>query len=85
MDRGLWRYTRHPNYFGDATVWWGFFVIALNSPEGWWTVISPVAMTFVLAKITGVPILERHMRRTKPGYEEYARRTSALFPLPPKR
>lgn len=85
MDRGLWRYTRHPNYFGDATLWWGFFVIALNSPGGWWTIISPVLMTFVLARITGVPILERHMRRTKPGYEEYARRTSALFPLPPRR
>lgn len=85
MDRGLWRYTRHPNYFGDATLWWGFFVIALNSPDGWWTIASPILMTFVLARITGVPILERHMMRTRPGYEEYARRTSALFPLPPRR
>jgi steroid 5-alpha reductase family enzyme len=85
MDRGLWRYTRHPNYFGDATLWWGFFVIALNSPDGWWTIVGPIMMTFVLARITGVPILERHLMRTRPGYEDYARRTSALFPLPPRR
>ena len=85
MDRGLWRYTRHPNYFGDATLWWGFFVIALNSPDGWWTIASPILMTFVLARITGVPILERRMMKTRPGYEEYARRTSALLPFPPRR
>ncbi|HJR18238.1 MAG TPA: DUF1295 domain-containing protein [Actinomycetota bacterium] len=85
MDRGLWRYTRHPNYFGDAVVWWGFFVIALNSPDGWWAIASPLLMTFVLAKISGVPILEHHLMRSKPGYADYARRTSALFPLPPKR
>lgn len=84
MDRGLWRYTRHPNYFGDATLWWGFFVIALDAPDGWWTIVSPVAMTFVLARITGVPILERHLMHSRPGYAEYVRRTSALFPLPPK-
>lgn len=85
MDRGLWRYTRHPNYFGDAVLWWGFFVIALNSPDGWWTIVSPVLMTFVLAKISGVPILEKHLIKTRPGYAEYVRRTSALFPLPPKK
>lgn len=85
MDRGLWRYTRHPNYFGDATLWWGLFVIALNAPDVWWTIAGPLLMTFVLTRITGVPILERHLMRSRPGYAEYARRTSAFFPLPPKR
>ncbi|MGH2784740.1 MAG: DUF1295 domain-containing protein [Actinomycetota bacterium] len=85
MDRGLWRYTRHPNYFGDATLWWGFFVIALNAPDGWWAIVSPLTMTLLLSRISGVPMLERRLRRTRPGYEDYARRTSALFPLPSRR
>ncbi len=84
MDRGLWRYTRHPNYFGDAVVWWGIFLLAAARPEMLWTVIGPLIMTFLLTRVSGVPMLERSMARRKPGYEEYMRRTSAFFPLPPK-
>ncbi len=84
MDRGLWRYTRHPNYFGNACLWWGLFVIACENPVGLWTIYAPVAMTFLLLKVSGVSLLERSLKKTKPKYEEYVRRTSAFFPLPPK-
>jgi steroid 5-alpha reductase family enzyme len=85
MDRGLWAYTRHPNYFGDALLWWGFFLIALATPSGWWTVISPVLMTTLLMKVSGVALLEKTLVKTRPEYRDYVRRTSAFFPLPPKR
>ena len=84
MDRGLWRYTRHPNYFGDACVWWGLFLIACNNPWALITIASPVLMTFFLIKRTGKALLERRLKRSKPGYEAYIRRTSGFFPLPPK-
>jgi steroid 5-alpha reductase family enzyme len=84
MDRGLWRYTRHPNYFGDACVWWGLFLIACDHWTGSLTVLSPALMTFFLVKGTGKPLLEKGMRRTRPGYGEYAARTSGFFPLPPR-
>lgn len=83
LDRGLWRYTRHPNYFGDALQWWGFFLVALAS-GGWWTIFSPALMTFLLVRVSGVAMLERSLVE-KPGYQEYVRRTSAFFPLPPRR
>jgi steroid 5-alpha reductase family enzyme len=85
MDRGLWRYTRHPNYFGDATLWWGFFLIAAASTDGWLTIISPVLMTFLLVRVSGVSLLERNMKRNKPGYIEYIESTSGFLPLPPRR
>jgi steroid 5-alpha reductase family enzyme len=85
MDRGLWRYTRHPNYFGDALVWWGLFLIALSHTGYWWTVVGPLTMTLLLTRISGVPLLERRMARTRPGYAEYMRRTSGFIPLPPRR
>jgi steroid 5-alpha reductase family enzyme len=85
MDRGLWAYTRHPNYFGDALLWWGFFLIALATPGGLWTVISPVLMTTLLMKVSGVALLEKTLVKTRPEYQGYVRRTSAFFPLPPKR
>ena len=85
MDRGLWAYTRHPNYFGDALLWWGFFLIALCDPGGWWTVISPVLMTTLLMKVSGVALLEKTLVKTRPEYRDYVRRTSAFFPMPPKR
>ena len=85
MDRGLWAYTRHPNYFGDALLWWGFFLIALATPKGLWTVISPVLMTTLLMKVSGVALLEKTLVKTRPEYQGYVRRTSAFFPLPPKR
>ena len=84
MDRGLWRYTRHPNYFGDATLWWGLACFALATPGAAWTLFSPVLMTFLLLKVSGVALLEKGLGSTKPGYEEYVRRTSAFLPWPPK-
>ena len=85
MDRGLWAYTRHPNYFGDALLWWGFFLIALATPRGWLTVIGPVLMTTLLMKVSGVALLEKTLVKTRPEYRDYVRRTSAFFPLPQKR
>jgi steroid 5-alpha reductase family enzyme len=85
MDRGLWRYTRHPNYFGDACVWWGLFLIALASPHGVWTIVSPIVMTFFLMRVSGVPLLERKLLRSRPGYADYVRRTNAFFPWFPRR
>ena len=84
MERGLWRYTRHPNYFGDFCVWWGLFLIALAADGAWWAVAGPLTMTLILTKFFGVPLMERHLAETKPGYEEYARRTSAFFPCRPR-
>jgi steroid 5-alpha reductase family enzyme len=83
MDRGLWRYTRHPNYFGDATLWWGLGVIALSTHR-WWALVGPFVMTVLLMRVSGVPLLERRMKRTRPDYEQYAARTSAFVPMPPK-
>ena len=85
MDRGLWRYTRHPNYFGDATLWWGIWLIAIGSGGAWWTAVGPVVMTFFLIKVSGVALLEADMAKRRPGYREYMERTSAFIPLPPKR
>lgn len=84
MDRGLWRYTRHPNYFGDACVWWGIFLVCASAWPGILTILSPVAMTYFLVFATGARLLERTMMQ-RPGYPEYAARTSMFFPLPPKR
>ncbi|MFD9705621.1 DUF1295 domain-containing protein [Lentzea sp. NPDC059081] len=85
MDRGLWRYTRHPNYFGDAVVWWGLFLFALHSWLGALTVVGPVIMTLLLAKGTGKPLLEKDIVSRRPGYADYVRRTSGFVPLPPKK
>jgi steroid 5-alpha reductase family enzyme len=84
LDRGLWRYTRHPNYFGDALAWWGLWVVACAVPGGVWTVASPAAMTWLLLRLSGVPLLERSLRRNKPGYADYVARTSAFVPRPPR-
>jgi len=84
MDRGLWRYTRHPNYFGNASVWWGFFLIALAA-GGWWSVISPILMTFLLLKVSGVALLEKDIGERRPNYADYISRTNAFFPGPPKK
>lgn len=85
MDRGLWRYTRHPNYFGDACVWWGLFLLAADAPVGWAFVLSPVLMTWLLAFGSGKPLLERQMGAQRPGWAEYIARTSGFVPLPPRR
>jgi len=103
MNTGLWAYTRHPNYFGDAAVWWGFYLIAfatsfgfwdcvgfcsfediLRHIGGWWTIFSPIIMTALLMRVSGVTLLEKSMEQ-RPGYKEYIASTSSFFPLPPKK
>ena len=83
MDRGLWHYTRHPNYFGDACVWWGLFLISCGSWIGLATIFAPALMAFLLAGGSGKPITEGRMAE-RPGYREYVARTSGFFPLPPR-
>ena len=85
MDRGLWRYTRHPNYFGDACAWWGIWLVAAVHWAGALTVFSPAVMTFLLVRVTGKALLERRLGRSRPGYAEYVARTSGFLPRPPKR
>ena len=83
MQYGLWRYTRHPNYFGNACLWWGFGLLALSSGS-WWVLLSPLLMTFLLLKVSGVSLLESDIGTRRPGYAEYIKNTSAFFPLPPR-
>jgi steroid 5-alpha reductase family enzyme len=86
LDTGLWRYTRHPNYFGDACTWWGIWLIACETgPAGWISIIGPIFLTFTLTRWSGKPLLERGMKKTRPEYADYVTRTSGFFPLPPKR
>jgi steroid 5-alpha reductase family enzyme len=85
LDTGLWRYTRHPNYFGDACVWWGFFVLSCHDWVGLVTVVGPAAITYLLTRGTGKPLLEKSIRARRPGYAEYVERTSGFFPRPPKK
>ena len=85
MDRGLWRYSRHPNYFGDSLIWWGIFLVAAATPGGWMTVFSPLIMTFLLMRVSGVPMLEEALATRRQGYREYMERTSPFFPWPPRR
>jgi steroid 5-alpha reductase family enzyme len=82
LDTGLWRYTRHPNYFGDAAVWWGLWLLAAAA-GGWWTAFGPMIMTFFLMKVSGVTLLEKQLVEKRPGYREYVARTSAFIPRPP--
>jgi steroid 5-alpha reductase family enzyme len=82
MDRGLWSWTRHPNYFGDASVWWGLWLVAASAWPGVLTVLSPIVMTYFLAFATGARLLERHLAQ-RPGYAAYQRRTSSFLPRPP--
>lgn len=85
LDTGLWRYTRHPNYFGDACVWWGLYLLACSTVLGPVSVLSPVLMTWLLAAGSGKPILERGLRQRRPDYAAYVDRTSGFVPWPPKR
>jgi steroid 5-alpha reductase family enzyme len=84
MDQGLWRYTRHPNYFGDSCVWWGLGLIAAESSLGIYGLIGPVVMTFFLVKVSGAAMLDRAMLKRKPGYENYVATTSGFIPRPPR-
>lgn len=85
MDRGLWRYTRHPNYFGDAVVWWSLWLVAVGAGAGWWTLIGPALMTLFLVRVSGAALLESDIEERRPGYADYIRRTSSFVPMPPKR
>lgn len=84
MTTGLWRYTRHPNYFGEATLWWGIFLIALSGGVSWLAVVSPITITFLLLFVSGVPMLEKSMKNRE-GYADYARRTSVFVPWFPRK
>ena len=84
MDRGLWRYTRHPNYFGDACTWWGLYLIAAETTTGLWALPGPMLLTWTLVKWSGMPTTEGRMKRKKPRYEDYVRRTSGFVPWWPK-
>jgi steroid 5-alpha reductase family enzyme len=85
MDRGLWRYTRHPNYFGDCLVWWGIFLASAETGSGWWGIVGPLVMTVLLTRVSGKDLLEKTIGRRRPGYADYVRRTSGFVPLPPRR
>ncbi len=84
MDRGLWRYTRHPNYFGDACVWWGLFLVAADTGVGAWSLPGPILITILLVKISGIPTVEAHMSKHRDGYNDYVRRTSSFIPSLPR-
>lgn len=81
MESGLWRYSRHPNYFGEVTQWWGIFIIALSLPGSFFTIIGPLTITILILFVSGVPILEKKYSG-RPDFEEYKKRTSIFFPLP---
>jgi steroid 5-alpha reductase family enzyme len=85
MDQGLWRYTRHPNYFGDATQWWAYYLVAAAASGGFWTVFSSILMTLLLLRVSGVTLLEKTLTTTKPGYKEYVESTSAFIPWFPRK
>ncbi len=84
MDRGFWRFTRHPNYFGDFAVWWGLYLIALAA-GAWWSIVGPLLMSVLLMRVSGVTLLEQDIGERRPQYADYVRRTNAFFPGPPKR
>jgi steroid 5-alpha reductase family enzyme len=83
LDRGLWAYTRHPNYFGEFVLWWGYFLMAFST-GGWWTVVAPLLMSFLLLRVSGVTLLERDISARRPDYDAYVRSTNAFFPGPRK-
>jgi len=80
MDQGLWRYSRHPNYFGEFCVWWGFYLVALSAQGWWWAIASPLLMTVLLLKVSGVALQEKDIAERRPGYRDYIARTNAFFP-----
>jgi steroid 5-alpha reductase family enzyme len=85
LDTGVWRYTRHPNYFGDATQWWAYYLLAAAASGGLWTIFSPLIMTTLLLRVSGVALLEKTLVETKPQYREYVEKTSAFVPWFPRK
>ena len=85
MDTGLWRYTRHPNYFGDACVWWGIALVAAETAVGQWGLVGAAVMTILLRRVSGVTLLEKSLIKRRTGYDAYVARTSPFVPRPPKR
>lgn len=85
MDQGLWAYSRHPNYFGETLIWWGFYFLALNDPHMAWVIVSPLVITLLLLKVSGVTLLEKTITDRRPDYAAYRRRTSAFLPWFPKK
>lgn len=83
MDRGFWRYTRHPNYFGEFCIWWGFYCLALGA-GAWWSLPGPVLISFLLLRVSGVTLLEKDIGNRRPQYADYIRKTPAFFPGPPR-
>lgn len=83
LATGLWRYTRHPNYFGELCVWWGFYLMAAAA-GGWWTIVSPLLMSLLLLRVSGVTLLEKDIGERRPAYRDYVARTNALFPGVPR-
>lgn len=83
MDRGLWRWSRHPNYFGEALIWWGFFLIGFSASHAWWLALSPLVVTFLLLQV-GIPLMESGIETRRPAYRDYKRRVSAFVPWPPR-
>jgi steroid 5-alpha reductase family enzyme len=84
-DRGLWRYTRHPNYFGDFLVWWGLWLLALGGGADVWTIVSPLLMSWLLIRVSGVVLTERRLAQRSEAYRRYMQRTSRFFPWPPRK
>jgi steroid 5-alpha reductase family enzyme len=83
MDKGFWKYTRHPNYFGETLLWWGFYLLTITRIDHLWTIIGPILITVLLLKVSGVSLLEKKLGKNS-KYSEYQRKTSAFIPLPPK-
>ena len=83
MDKGLWRFSRHPNYFGECCVWWGFYLFAVAT-GGWWSIVSPLLMTFLLLRVSGVTLLESGIAERRPAYRDYVNSTNAFFPGLPR-
>jgi steroid 5-alpha reductase family enzyme len=84
MNRGLWRYTRHPNYFGEFCIWWGFWLIALSA-GAWWSIVGTALMSYLLLKVSGVTLLEKDIGNRRPQYADYVLKTNAFFPGPPRK
>jgi steroid 5-alpha reductase family enzyme len=84
MDRGLWRYTRHPNYFGEFCMWWGLYLVSVAA-GAWWTLFSPLLVSVLLLRVSGVTLLEKDIGERRPGYREYIARTNAFFPGLPRK